>query len=146
MPALGTPEGVKEFNMWALSILGKLWEEFPRPLDFYITFPSGVRVTSDRTREGMPLGDGLFSNSDLFIPTMDWLTAEGFVRAEGNGAGQYAQVSLTAKGFTVLNETPRSVKGVTQKKSLGALIGEAIAARAVDTMSKLLSEMLLPRS
>jgi len=137
MSDLETPQGVKEFNLCALSILGKLWEEFPRPLDFYTTHPNGVRATADRASEGTPFGEALFSSSELFVQTMNWLLVEEFLRTERNGRGQYLGVSLTTKGFTVLNEAPRSLQGGTKERPLGTIIREAVAAHAADVASKL---------
>jgi hypothetical protein len=143
---LEVPEGVKAFNFWTIMIMARLWEEFPRP-QFFDASREVINVTSDHRNAGVPITSAELPPAQLFGPTMDWLLSEGFITGKTNGVGQYARVSLTTKGFSVLNEVPRSVSpkvaGETAK-SLGTLIREAAVKHAVDSAGNLIQRMLAP--
>lgn len=140
------PDGVQAFNFWTLLIMARLWDEFPRPQYFNST-PSVVRVTSDPRTTGDPIGPDGLEQVQLFAHTLDWLIGEGFATGVANAAGAFANVRLTTRGLTVLNQVPRSIspKPAGQAdKPLGALIREAAAKHAVDVAATLIQKMLLP--
>jgi hypothetical protein len=112
MTELDVPEGVQAFNFWTLLIMARLWEEFPRPQFFYIN-PSTVFtvfVSRDQTVAGTQLGPNEPPQAQLFFDTMNWLLVEGFVNGNAKDVvGGFTEVTLTTKGFSVLNQVPRSV-------------------------------------
>lgn len=67
---LEIPEGVKAFNFWTLAIMGRLWEEFPRPLYFNST-PTVVSVTNDYRLAGVPFGLKGAEQVQLFANTLN---------------------------------------------------------------------------
>jgi hypothetical protein len=128
---LDVPEKVQMFNFCAISVMARLWVEFPQK-HFFACGHDAVGVTIDQTAAPTSFGpsDPLFVQQ--FCPTMDWLISERFLTGKTNGAGHYALVTLTQKGFSVLNEVPRSVATApTPNKSLGALMREAVVSQAV---------------
>lgn len=140
------PEGVQAFNLWTLCIMARLWEEFPRPQWFNST-PRSIQVTSDSQAAGVPIGPEGPEQVPLFAHTLNWLIDEGFATGKGNAAGAFAYVRLTTKGFSVLNQVPRSIStkaASAANKPLGALIREAAAKHAVDAAATLIQKMLRP--
>jgi hypothetical protein len=142
---LDVPEGVKAFNFWTIWIMARLWEEFPRP-QFFNASREVIYATSDQRHAGVQISSADLPPAQLFGPTLDWLLSEGFVKGKANGAGMYAMVGLTTKGFSVLNQVPRSIspKPSEPDKPLGALIRKAVADHAVDAAATLIQKMLLP--
>jgi hypothetical protein len=75
---------------------------------------------------------------------MNWLIAEGFVRGKGiDGRGVYADVRLTEKGFSVLNEVPSAVAGRPEQKDkpLGAQMRDAAVNMGKDLVTDLVEAM-----
>jgi hypothetical protein len=143
---LETPTGVEGFNLWTLWIMARLWEEFPHPQYFNCT-PIAVSVTSDHRLAGTQIGPQGQEQIPLFVHTMDWLMAEGFVRGKGNGVGGFVGVSLTTRGFSVLNEVPHSVAAKAESataKPLGAIMREAVVSHGVGIAAGLIQVMLHP--
>jgi hypothetical protein len=142
--SLDVPAGVQDFNFWAILIMARLWEEFPRP-QYFIARPSVVTVTSDSALAGEKFGPE--GQIQAFRDTMNWLLAEGFLRGMDNAAGAYAAVSLTTRGFTVLNQVPHSIDSppATPQKPLGALMREAGVSHGVGVIAALVQTMLTPR-
>jgi hypothetical protein len=141
---LEVPENVKAFNFWTLWIMAQLWEEFPVSQRF--DAPRDI-VAFKAQREhagGQPIEPGDLPPVELFTPTMNWLISEGFVRGKGlDGRGVYADVRLTEKGFSILNEVPSAVAGrPTQKdKPLGAQMREAAVSMGKDLVIDLVKQM-----
>jgi hypothetical protein len=136
------PEGVQQFNFWTISIMARLWEEFPRPLHFYPTRTS-VHVTRDSTEAGEPFGPE--GQAQIFKNTITWLIEEGFLRGVANAAAGSYGVSLTTRGFSVLNEVPHSVatqQSAPPQKPLGAQMREAAVSQGVAAISSLVQSML----
>jgi hypothetical protein len=141
---LAVPEGVQAFNLWTIWIMARLWEEFPRP-QYFNTTPSVVSVTSDARVAGTQIGPQGAPQVQLFTYTLNWLLAEGFARGTAHAAGNFTNVSLTAKGFSVLSQAPRSVApqfAAKPEKSLGALMREAAASHVTDAAAKLIQTLL----
>ncbi len=142
------PEGVQAFNLWALWIMARLWEEFPR-LVYFNTTPTVVRATSNPALAGDPIGPEGPEQVQLFAHSLSWFINEGFVTGRTNGAGAFANVRLTTRGFSVLNLAPRSLAGRPAgeaDKSLGDQIREAVKKHAVDAAATLIQKLLLPHS
>lgn len=141
---LEIPESVQAFNFWAIWIMSRLWDEFPVPQHF--DPPRDIiAFKHEAARDGRPIGDNDLPPVQLIAPTMDWLLAEGFVTGKSNGAGLYANVSLTTRGFSVLNLVPRSVAPKPDsppEKPLGSLMREAVITRGVAVAASLLQAML----
>jgi hypothetical protein len=148
MAEIDVPDGVQAFNFWTLLIMARLWEEFPRPQFFYIN--SGtvftVLVSRDQTVAGAQIGPDGRPQVELFFDTMNWLLAEGFVNGNAqNVLGGFTEVTLTTKGFSVLNQIPRSVAsrpGAATEKSLGAQIREAAISHTASAAAGLIQRML----
>jgi hypothetical protein len=123
MAEIDVPEGAQAFNFWTLLVMARLWEEFPRPQFFHIN-PGTVFVTRDQTVAGTQIGPNGSPQAQLFFDTMNWLLVEGFVNGNAKDVlGGFTEVTLTTKGFSILNQVPRSVApkpGAAPEKSLGA--------------------------
>ncbi len=138
------PEGVQAFNLWTLLIMARIWEEFPRP-QWFNSNPKAVHVTSNPSIAGVPIGLEGPEQVALFTHTLNWLIDEGFASGTGNAAGAFAYVRLTTKGFSVLNQIPRSLSAASDTdKSLGTLIREAAVKHTVEAAATLIQKMLLP--
>jgi hypothetical protein len=140
------PEGVQAFNLWTLLIMARMWEEFPRP-QWFNSNPKAVQVTRNPSIAGGPIGLEGPEQVALFTHTLNWLIDEGFASGTGNAAGAFAYVRLTTKGFSVLNQVPRSLglKAASgSDKPLGALIREAAVKHTVEAAATLIQKMLLP--
>jgi hypothetical protein len=106
MADIEVPQGVQSFNLWTLHIMGRLWDEFPVPQYFHNN-PRTVFVTSNAAVAGHQIGpDG---QVELFQHTLNWLIQEGFAKGTPHASGNFATVSLTTKGFSVLNQMPCSL-------------------------------------
>jgi hypothetical protein len=140
---LEVPESVQAFNFWTLWIMARLWAEFPVPQDFD-TQRDAIAFKADAAREGREMGSNELPPVQLFAHTMNWLLAEGFVRGKGALNGTYALVSLTTKGFSVLNEVPRSIAAKPEQtdKPLGSLMREAAVSKGVGLAAELVRAML----
>jgi len=141
---LEVPEGVQAFNLWTLCIMARMWEEFPRPQFFHSNLRA-VQVSSDPQTAGVAIGPEGPGQVPLFTHTLNWLIDEGFAAGKPNAAGAFAYVRLTTKGFSVLNQVPRSIspKAVSEpNKPLGALIREAATKHAVDAGASLIQSLI----
>lgn len=145
---LEVPEGVQAFNFWTLAIMGRLWEEFPRLL-YFNSSPRGVSVTNDHRVAGVPFGLTGPDQVQLFTNTLSWLLAEEYARGTANAAGAFAAVTLTAKGFSILNQVPNSVATkpeIAAEKPLGTLMKEAavsaVASQSIGMVATLVKAML----
>ncbi len=130
---LETPAGVEVFNLWTIWIMARLWEEYPRR-QFFVCGRDRVYATVDPAAAGTPFGPNDPPSVQLFCSTMDWLLADGYLTGKANGAGHYALVGLTQKGFSVLKEIPRAVvptQSPVQNKPLGALMRELVVSQGV---------------
>jgi hypothetical protein len=138
---LEVPESVQAFNFWTLWIMGQLWEEFPVPQHF--DPPRDViAYKANRARDGQEVGPNDLPPVELFGPTMEWLLAEGFIRGKkAPGAHIYAAISLTTRGFSVLNQIPHSIAPKTEAKPLGTLMREAAVDHAVGLAATLVRSM-----
>lgn len=144
MAELEVPEGVQAFNFWTIWIMARLWEEFPRPQSFDASREI-IYASNDARNAGTPINPKDFPPTQLLRPTIDWLLSEGFIRGQASGHGQYANVALTTKGFSVLNQVPRSVASkAIESKPLGVLMREALVDHAVGTVAGLIQSMLKP--
>jgi hypothetical protein len=77
---------------------------------------------------------------------MEWLLAERYVTGASNGAGHFALVVLTQKGFSVLKQIPRSVApepSVRQNKPLGALMRDAMIEKGVGAVVEALFKAMI---
>jgi predicted ATPase len=77
---------------------------------------------------------------------MEWLLAERYITGKSNGAGHFALIVLTQKGFSVLKEIPRSVvhePSVLQNKSLGALMRAATIEKSVGVVLETLVKAMI---
>lgn len=81
--------------------------------------------------------------------TLNWLLAEEYARGIANAAGAFAAVSLTSKGFSVLNQVPNSLAIELEsaaEKPLGTLMKEAtvlaVASQSVGMVATLVKAML----
>ena len=143
---LEVPEGVEAFNLWTLTIMARLWEEFPRPQYFHISHTT-VLVTSVNTVEGKPIGPEGPQQVRYFGDTLHWLMAEGFARGTARASGDFAAVSLSHKGLSILDEVPRSVDVKAQTapaKKLGELMKETAVTQggaAIAGLVKLLLQL-----
>lgn len=142
---LELPEGVQAFNLWTIWIMARLWEEFPRP-QFFMSGPGGVCVTGDSAAAGALFGPNDPPSVQLFRPTMEWLLSERYITGKANGAGHFALVALTEKGFSVLKQIPRSVgskQPAAQNKPLGALMREAAISQGVGAAATALLKSMI---
>jgi hypothetical protein len=129
MADLEIPEGVQGFNLWTRTVMAHLWDTFPRP-QFFQSSPVAVLATPDFRQRGTPIGPEGPEQVALFAHTLAWLIAEGFATGvEGQGTGDFANVVLTTKGFSVLNHVPRSVSEKSDGE--GVLLGTRIREAAV---------------
>jgi hypothetical protein len=142
---LEVPEGVQAFNFWTISIMARLWEEFPRP-QFFSLRKSDIGVSRNYSEVGAPIGPTGPDQVELFRHTMNWLESEGFVSSGADGQWASNSVRLTVKGFSVLNEIPRSIAskpdGATGK-SLGNLMRETVVKEAFSVAGRLIQSMLM---
>jgi hypothetical protein len=142
---LEVPEGVQAFNFWTILIMARLWEEFPHP-QFFSIGTSAIGVGRNYSEVGSPIGPTGPDQVELFRHTLTWLESEGFVSSGADGQWGSNSVRLTAKGFSVLNEIPRSIaskpEGATGK-SLGILMREAVVKQAVSMAGGLIQGMLM---
>ncbi len=138
---LDVPEGVQAFNFWTISVMSRLWDEFPRPMHF-VTNTVVVMASADPSVAGEPFGPS--GQVQIFKDTMNWLIAENFLRATVNPAGAYAKVSLTTRGFSVLEEVPRAIASpqVATDKPLGTLMREASINQGAAVIAGLIKIML----
>jgi hypothetical protein len=144
--SLEVPEGVQAFNLWTLRIMARMWDEFPRPQWFH-TKSGSAFATSDPSAQGLLIG--LAGQSEYFANTLNWLIDEDFLAGLATAAGDFRNVRLTTKGFSVLNEIPHSISKVPESKAtqpLGAIIREAVAKQAVDSVASLVQRILLSGS
>jgi hypothetical protein len=142
--ALDIPEGVKAFNFWTILIMAKLWEEFPRPQWFHSRL-GAVLVTGDLSSAGTSIGPE--GQVQRFADTLLWLIDEGFARGLADAAGGFRAVSLTTRGFSVLNQAPLAIaekRDGAPDKPLGTLMREAIVSQGVGTLATLIQRMVLP--
>jgi hypothetical protein len=143
---LEVPEGVQAFNLWTLTIMARLWEEFPGPQYFYNSYTT-VFVTSDHTVEGKAIGPQGPQQLRFFGDTLRWLMAEGFARGTAQAPGNFAAVTLSRRGFSILDEVPRSIEPKVQtapEKKLGELYKEAAVTQGAVTIAGLVKLLLLP--
>jgi hypothetical protein len=141
---LEVPDGVQSFNLWTIWIMARLWEEHPQP-QFFMYEPGGVYVTGDPAVAGAMFGPNDRPSLRKFRPTMEWLLSERYITGKANGAGHFALVALTEKGFSVLKQIPRSVaaQSAAQSKPLGALMREAVISHGVGAAATALSKAMI---
>ena len=100
------PENIKAFNYIVLSVLTKLYGEFPKPIEI-----RGLRFVLETVlKKGPEAAEAKFSH--LFNPTMMWLRQEGFIIFESNSDRDvFVGVTLTLRGLTILGFVPNSLFG-----------------------------------
>lgn len=144
MLEIEVPQGVQAFNLWTIWIMARLWEEFPRPQYFGST-PTFVHVTSDHRAKPEPIGPQGQKQVEYFTNTLNWLMREGFASGVANAAGAFANVSLTEKGFSILNQVPTALTGKGdggELKSLGTIMRDAISQYAPDFGAALILRLI----
>jgi len=144
MAELEIPEGVQAFNFWTIIIMGRLWDEFPRPQSFHTGYgtPPAVHVTGDTAREGTAIGPTGSDQTEIFVHTLAWLLAERFVSGKVNdGRNHFNNITLTTRGFTVLNQIPHSV--APPGKPLGTQMREAAGTQLAGAAARILLESML---
>lgn len=112
---------------WTAFILGELFEEWPRKVDFNamdLATATGLGPVTDEEE----MFDGLF----------DWLRDEGFVRFEQRTEGNVYAVTLTKRGIDVLRQNlgvdlkePLGSKLRSMAKSAGSQAGRAAIGEAI---------------
>ena len=100
------PDNIKAFNYIVLSVLTKLYGEFPNPIEI-----KGLRFVIETVLDkGSDAVETKYSF--LFSPTMMWLKQEGFITFESEiNRDKFAGVALTLRGLTVHGFVPRSLFG-----------------------------------
>lgn len=101
---MSEPENIKAFNFLTLFIFTKIYEEFPRKIDF-----NGRRIIIEAAFDYGAKSDEA-SYMALFSDTINWLEAEGFITVQAKTFGSdYIGVTLTLRGLTVLGYLPSSL-------------------------------------
>jgi hypothetical protein len=142
---LKVPEGVQAFNFWTILIMVRLWDEFPRA-QFFSTGTSTIGVGRNYSEVGTPIGPTGPDQVELFIHTSNWLKSEGFISEDAHGPGGSYGMRLTTKGFSALNEIPRSIASKSEnasKKSLAILMREAVVQHTVSMTGELIQSLLM---
>lgn len=142
------PDNIKAFNYIVLSVLTKLYSEFPQPTDI-----KGLRFVIEAViTKGAEAAETRFAF--LFSPTMMWLKEEGFIKFEKKvNHDEFKSVTLTLRGLTVLGYVPKSLFGPKKtliqraKHVLDKGVGDAAAAGVKTVVSEALRLMVqLPGS
>lgn len=114
-------------HAWTAHILGELFDEWPRRVDFNA-------MDIETSTEVGPRKDG----EDFFDHLFEWLKDEGFVRFTQATEGNVYDVSLTEKGVNILGQKlgieakepiGTQLKGIA--KSAGSEAGRAAISEAV---------------
>jgi hypothetical protein len=140
--ALDIPDNVLAFNFWTLWTMAQLWDSFPAPQSFNPQ-RDVMAYKANLGRDGHKIGADEVPSSELLGPTIDWLLSEGFIRGKRGPAGIYEAVTLTTRGFSVLNLVPKSITQKPEDKPLGTLMREAVVQKGVDLAATLVRTMLL---
>lgn len=149
---------IDDFDAIVGIVFSKLYGEFPIPttiesLPVVIEAMDEVREWTDeemsrlheRRLHGMDLPEEFSASEkrasllfEIFEAAMDWLSAEGFLRTNGHGAGlHYLDTVLTLKGLQALSVVPAGVQSPLGQQMLneakkGSLEGlRDLAKRAV---------------
>ena len=111
-------------NKWIAIILGELYENFPKRI---ILCPEEIDKNADfQAQEAI---------KDLII----WLKEEGIIRYENTDiSGCFNDVSLTLKGFTVLNAVPDPLK---KKENIGEFFKTAIKESSINAINQAVSKL-----
>lgn len=101
-----TPHNVDRFNILCALLFEHLYDSFPIAIDLD---PLDLERWIE-TMEGKSAVEIDFLMSDVFVDTMQWLEAEGFIRFRTvTTQGKFSHVVLTLKGFAVLGSPPSGV-------------------------------------
>lgn len=119
-------KNIDTFNKMTASVFADLYEAFPKPLVLQC--------------EEFCAKHSLLESEDICKATVEFLEAEGLIRFKSVSGANFAQVSLTMKGLSVLKKTPNSVK---HEQSVGELVVEKIKSGAINIASELLQNALL---
>jgi len=88
-------QNMKLFNELSATILDSVFEKFPVAIEFSIEdFPALNTI----------------ENSDVFYDTFKFLSNENYINFQHQIYGGFIDVMLTAKGLSVLNAVPDSLK------------------------------------
>lgn len=113
------------FNKAVATILGELYEAFPRRVSLQATTLAGT----NNEEEFRPYGDVVF-----------WLRNEGYLTFELQSQGvKFDQVTLTKQGLLVLNSEPESLK---EKVPLGKTLSN-VAKSGTETAIKAVVDQVL---
>ncbi|WP_132975345.1 hypothetical protein [Thiobaca trueperi] len=113
-----------KFNKCAAEIFGLLYERFP--------------IRTDIEIQSFPEYDDL-ENREIFFSTVDFLDSEGFIKCNDKVYGGYMGVVLTAKGFMVLNSTP---KAINEKSTLGDEIKNVLKSGKDEGIKSVIREIV----
>jgi hypothetical protein len=131
MTASELPPNVREFNEITAVIFARLFNAFPIPSNIPPDKVADELGLADRQQE-MPSG---WTFNKVFVSTLDWLIAEGFVRPSGplNIDG----VVLTTKGMAAMNAVPPSLS-----RPLGSELAEATKEASTEEGKTRISQMM----
>lgn len=141
---LEVPEGVQAFNLWTVTVMARLWDEFPQP-QYFCSSPTVVSVTSNSRQAGTPIGPQGVEQVRYFTDTLRWLIDEGFARGMARAGGDFAGVVLSRKGFSILDEVPRALASKPEaapEKKLGTLMREVAVTQIAALAAALVERML----
>jgi hypothetical protein len=116
---------IDRFNLTALKLFEKLYDEFPNPRDID-TKELGISASPD---------DAEFIEAFKFTVyaqnAVSWLAEEGFIRYEQHESGTtFRRVRLTLKGLTVLGYIPTAVRGREKPVTLISRVKKVLAGGA----------------
>lgn len=104
-----TPNGMDAFNLVTLSLLNRLYDSFPRPLNL------GHQDASDIGFSAIPEyanDEQVWEMCTMTADIVEWLAEEGFLRFEkdpNHTHGVFWKVRLSLKGLAILGAIPNAV-------------------------------------
>lgn len=115
-------------NAWTAAILGALYEEWPRRLDFNAM---DLETTTGATPK--------HESEELFDDLLQWLEDNGFIRSSDQEApeGNIYGVALTERGHSILGGTPASLD-----RPLGTKLAEVATAAGAEVSKASIGQLV----
>jgi hypothetical protein len=125
-------DSMEKFNKLVGLIFGRLYENFPTPLQLKpASFLESVISKDD--------GDGAFNFPDYFSSTIKWLETAGYIwtyQDRSSSSGVAFDVVLSERGLEALRRVPDSLEG---KESIGERLANFSKSKASEAISTLIS-------
>src|SRR5687767_14573715 len=98
------PKGVQAFNRGTVYVLGRLYAEFPEPVDFeMLRIAIELAIDQHAADSAADRSPGEAFIAKHLSSTMRWLRSEGYIRAASeNFDGDFIAVELTEKALRAL--------------------------------------------